>query len=180
MARIYEDTRQQIHDGDKHSLKHARFAELGIEVERKALPFGDYMADGSNRSVDTKRDLFELMGNLGAGYRRIDHECARACEAGYRLVFLCEAGERYGDPNELAKARSRYCLKCPQGRSGKCDPTAKGGGCEKRGDRRKPFQGYQMAGKMAALSKKHGAEFAFCDPKDAADVICDLLGVDYE
>ena len=88
MAKIYEDTRQQVHDGDKHAAKHEWWAAHGVEVERRKLDFGDYMAEGSNRSIDTKRDIYEMMANIGSGYRRIDHECARAREAGYRLVFL--------------------------------------------------------------------------------------------
>jgi hypothetical protein len=180
MAKIYEDTRQQVHDGDKHAAKHEWWAAHGVEVERKKLDFGDYMADGSNRSVDTKRDVYELMGNLGSGYRRIDHECSNARDAGYRLVFLCEAGEQFADPSILSGIRSRFCMKCAYGFRNKCNPCDPKSGCQKRGDRKKPFQGYSMAGKMAALEKKHGAVFAFCDPCDAAKAICDLLGVDYE
>lgn len=179
MAKITEDTRQKVHDGDKHAAKHGWWAAHGVEVVRRKLDFGDYSYEGSNVVVDTKASVFELMGNLGAGYRRLDHECARAREAGCRLVFLCEGGEALADPSALAGVRSRYCMKCALGRSRRCDPTDPGSGCEARGDRRKPFQGYRMAGKMAALRRKHGAVFAFCDPQDAARDICELLGVDY-
>ena len=70
-------------------------------------------------------------------------------------------------------------MRCSHGFRHRCDPCDPKSGCQKRGDRKKPFQGYQMAGKMAALSKKHGVEFAFCDPRETAKSICDLLGVDY-
>lgn len=184
MAKIIEDTRQKIHDGDKHAAKHSWWAAHGVEVERRKLDFGDYMAEGSNRSVDTKRDLYEIMGNLGSGYRRLDHECAAAREAGCRLVFLVEAGERYAEPEELAKVRSRYCVKCPFGKksggAAQCDPTDPHSGCAKRGNGRKPFQGYQMASRMKRLHDKYGAEFMFCSPFDSAKIICELLGVDVD
>lgn len=179
MAKIIEDSRQQVHDGDKHAAKHAWWAAHGVEVERTALKFGDYMTDGSNVAVDTKRDLYELLGNLGADYRRIDHECARAREAGYRLVFLVECGEKYADPVELSKVRARFCLKCNHGQAGRCDPTREGSGCIKRGGRHKPFQGYQLAPRMKVLALKHGARFEFCNPSESAQRICELLGVEY-
>lgn len=181
MAVIIEDTRQKVHDGDKHAAKHSWWAAHGVEVERRKLDFGDYMAEGSNRSVDTKRDIYEVMGNLGSEYRRLDHECAAARNAGYRLVFLIEAGEKYADPAELAKVKSRYCMKCPHGRKAKrispCNPTDPKSGCAKRGGRRKPFQGYQLASRMKMLHDKYGVEFEFCSPFESAKRICELLGV---
>ena len=177
MTVIYEDTRQQVHDGDKHAAKHSWWAAHGVEVVRRKLDFGDYQADGSNVAVDTKRDLYELLGNLGSDYRRIDHECARAHEKGYKLVFLVECGERYADPAELSKVRARFCLKCNHGQAGRCDPTVDGSGCMKRGGRRKPFQGYQLPTRMKVLGMRHGAEFEFCDPSESAQRICELLGV---
>ena len=183
---IYEDTLQKNYDGDdKHAEKHFWWAAHGIEVVRTRfdgkhgvpVSFGDYYYEGSNVVVDTKRDLYELMGNLGAGYRRIDHECARAHESGYRLVFLVESGEEYAEPSALATVRSRYCFKCSHGFRKRCNPTNPKSGCAKRGDRKKPFQGYQMAGKMKILSDKYGTVFAFCEPSESARDICDLLGV---
>lgn len=174
MGEIIEDTRQ--HAG-KHGAKHAWFEAHGVTLVRRKLDFGDYMREGSNVSVDTKADVHELMGNLGAGYRRLDHECARAAEAGCRIVFLCEGGERYSDPAVLASVPSAGCAKC--GLKRKCVPTNPRSGCEARGARRKPFQGYQMVGRMKTLHYKYGAEFEFVDGKDSARRVCELLGVSY-
>lgn len=174
---IYEDTRQ--HDG-KHRVKHAWFEAHGVGLVRQKLDFGDYMRDGSNVSVDTKADVYELMGNLGAGYRRVDHECARAAEAGYRLVFLVEGGARYAEPGELAKVASKACRKCTAYRARKCSPQSTKSGCIVRGARRKPFQGYQMIGRMKTLHTKYGAEFEFVGGRDSARRICELLGVEYD
>lgn len=178
MARIYEDTRQQVHHGDKHAAKHAWWSSHGVDVERVALSFADYTADGSNVAVDTKASLDEVMANLGGGYRRIDHECKRAHDAGYRIVFLVEAGARYADPAALAAVAGFVCRRCARRRARTCEPTSTAQRCTAR--RGKPFQGYQLIGRMKGLNRKYGAEFEFVDKADSARRICELLGVDYE
>lgn len=185
-AVLYEDSLQK--DGE-HEVKHGWLAAHGVEVVRTRfdgrhgvpVSFGDYYAEGSNVVVDTKRDVHELMGNLGSDYRRLDHECARAAEAGYRIVFVVECGGAYADPERLSKVVSKYCTtKCDKLKLRECDPSDEDGDCPKRGRRRKPFQGYMMMGKMAVLHRKHGAEFEFVEPQDSARRICELLGVKYE
>lgn len=185
---IWEDTLQQQHDGDKHAAKHEWWEAHGVEVVRTRfdgrhgvpVSFGDYYREGSNVVVDTKTNVHELMGNLGGGYRRLDHECGRAAEAGYRIVFVVEGGERFADPPTLRKVVSRFCVKCGLFRSGSCDPSDERGGCEARGKKRKPFQGYRMMGRMKTLHEKHGAEFEFVETADSARRICELLGVSYD
>ena len=169
------DTRQ--HDG-KHDVKEGWWASHGVSTVARKLDFGDYMAEGSNVSVDTKRNVSELMGNLGRGFRRLDHECARAAEAGYRIVFLVEGGAAYADPSRLARVVSDYCRMCGYRRE--CNPVSKRSGCRRRGDGRKPFQGYMMMHKMAVLHDKYGAEFEFCERRDTARRVCELLGVEYD
>ena len=176
---IIEDTRQQ---SGKHRMKHEWWRAHGVEfLERdRALPFADYMRDGSNVAIDTKADAYELMGNLGAGFRRLDHECAKAAEAGYRIVFIVEGGKRYGEPGELAKVVAKMCLRCAERKAKRCSPTSTLSGCTARGARHKPFQGYQMVGRMRVLHEKYGAEFEFVNKRDSARRICEWLGVDYE
>lgn len=187
-AVLYEDSLQQIHDGDKHALKHEFWAAHGVTVRRTRfdgkhdvpVSFGDYYAEGSNVVVDTKANVHELMGNLGGDYRRFDHECRRAYEAGYQIVFVCEGGERLADTSTLACVISRFCFKCRRFRSRECDPTDEQSGCVERGKNRKPFQGYMMMGKMKTLHRKYGAEFEFVDVDKSAARICELLGVRYD
>lgn len=182
---IYEDSLQQQHDGDKHAVKHGWWEAHGIEVVRtrfngnNAVPvsFGDYYAEGSNVVVDTKASVHELMANLGSDYRRLDHECRRAHDNGYRIVFMVECGSRLADPSTLSLVVSRYCMKCADYRRRECDPTDEESGCRKRGKNRKPFQGYQLMGRMRMLHEKYGAEFEFVDADESAERICELLGV---
>ena len=180
MSTIIEDTRQQMHDGDKHAAKHAWWQAHGVEVVRRKLDFGDYMAEGSNIAVDTKRDAYELFSNLGSGYRRVSHECQRAADAGYRLYFLCEFGARWADPEAMARKAARVCETCWARSGGRCDPCDPKSVCVARGARRRPFQGYQAHDRMQKLSAAHGCVFRFCERGDAARIICDLLGVAYE
>ena len=63
-------------------------------------------------------------------------------------------------------------------RTGACDPCDPEQKCAKR--RGKPFQGYQLVGRMKTLHRKYGAEFEFADKEDAAMRVCELLGVTYE
>ena len=178
MTVINEDNRQQVHHGDKHAAKHAWWSAHGIEVVRCTIKFGDYTVDGSNVAVDTKASLDEIMANLGAGYRRLDHECRRAFEAGYRIVFLIEAGGLYAEPSKLSTVPGYVCRRCAAKRTGACRPCDPSQKCAKR--KGKPFQGYQLVGRMKALHRKYGAEFEFVDPEDSARRICELLGVAYE
>lgn len=42
-----------------------------------ALPFGDYMLEGSNISIDTKKDVQEVAGNLGKQHARSRESATR-------------------------------------------------------------------------------------------------------
>lgn len=56
------DSRQQA---SKHSLKNRYFIENGITVNRVTLHCGDYQIAGkSDKSVDTKKDIQELIGDI--------------------------------------------------------------------------------------------------------------------
>ena len=177
MPAIIEETRQ--HAG-KQSAKHAWWQAHGVAFDERAraLPSGDYTADGSNILVDTKASIDEIMGNLGAGYRRLDHECRKAADAGYRLVFVIEAGAEYADPARLSTVPGYVCRRCWMRRTKVCDPCDKEQRCTVRNA--KPFQGYQMVGRMKSLHRKYGAEFEFVDGRESARRICELLGVAYD
>jgi len=176
VAEIIEDTRQQR---GKHGAKHDWWQAHGVAFRERdhALPSGDYTTEGSNVLVDTKASIDEIMGNLGAGYRRLDHECRKAADAGYRLVFVIEAGAEYSEPGALSAIPGYVCRRCATRRARKCSPCSPDQKCSAR--KTKPFQGYQMIGRMKTLHRKYGAEFEFVDACDSAKRICELLGVSY-
>lgn len=150
MAAIIEDTRQQA---GKHDHVSVWMASHGVEFlqRHEALPFGDYMADGSNVAVDTKRDLYELAGNVGKDHARFVREMERARTAGYRLVVLIEQHPAYNDREKLKGWRNR------RGR----------------------IQGPTLEKMLTRLEENHAVRFEFCHKRDTARRICELLGVDY-
>lgn len=174
---VYIDTRQQR---GKHDVKHAWFAAHGVDTERKTLDFGDYMVDGSNISIDTKRDIDEIAKNInGRGHDRFKRECIRARDAGYRLVILVENRDNVHSVSDLAGWTNGHCAACAERKRDRCDPHDNSGKCSKHGTR-KPIQGERLARAMSTMSERYGVRFEFCEPKESARIICELLGVMYE
>lgn len=176
-AVIKTDTRQQR---GKHDIKNEWWASHGVSTSRCKLDFGDYMVDGSNISVDTKRSVDEIAQNInGKQHARFKRECQRAAAAGYRLVILVENREGVADLDSLKEWTNGHCAACGHYRMGKCDPRDTSEKCAKHGTR-KPIQGGRLAKAMSTMSGRYGVRFEFCRPQDAARIICELLGVRYD
>lgn len=176
---LYEDSRQQIHHGDKHATKHQWWAEHGVTVERRKLDFGDYATDTSNIVVDTKRNVAEIAQNINGAkeHARFRRECERARDAGYRLVILIENNEGVLNLDTLQSWTNQHCRYCKHYRKSECDPHD-AGKCRQH-NTNKPIQGERLARAMATMSSKYGVRFNFCRPEDAAFYICSLLGVQW-
>lgn len=184
MATIVEDTRQKV---GKHGLKNGWWAAHGVEVVRRKLDFGDYLYGPSNIVVDTKQDLMELAMDLGRDHDRFVRECERAAGAGYRLVILTEQAPPPGVPaadwvsdwvNDRCAACRHFLAFNGKGAAEPCHPNAIGRNrCRRYGYR--PMPGWQLAKTIGTVAARHGARFSFCAPADAAQAVCDLLGVPY-
>lgn len=171
------DTRQQA---GKHVIKDEWWAAHGVPTTRVKLDFGDYMVDGSNVSVDTKRSVSEIAQNInGRNHDRFKRECIRAREAGCRLVVLVENREGYTSIDDVRGWCNDHCRACGVRRKRGCDPSDASGKCPKHGTR-KPIQGTRLAKAMLTMQERYGVRFEFCAPKDSARRICELLGVSYE
>ncbi len=170
MTRIQIDTRQQV---GKHANIDSWFDSHGIEYFYQKLDFGDYaeVDNGGNIVVDSKQDIQEVAGNVGHDHARFVRECDRAAEAGYRLYILVEEHPEYADRDLLARWVSGVCRRCR-----KCDPLESK--CVAR--RFKPLNGPTLRKIIDRIEYDHGARFLFCDKRDTARVICNLLGVKYE
>ena len=189
-AILYEDTLQQVHDGDKHRTKHEWWNAHDVEVVRVRfdgkhepvhVSFGDYYKRGSNIVVDTKREIAEIASNVGGKeHKRFREECKRAINDGYRLIILIENTEGIGCLSDLKQWTNKHCRFCSHYRKHVCIPadtsTTK---CRQHGTR-KPIQGERLAKAMSTMSQKYGVRFEFCTPDEAAEMICELLGVKYE
>ena len=143
---IIEDTRQK--DG-KHQLKHIGFEDLGAELLRCKLPFGDYALPPAV-SVDTKENLEEIAGNLCGSAKernRFIRECKAAAAAGCQLVIMVET-EHDGSLLDLGDIRI-------------------GSG--------KVVTGLQLYRAMTAVSGRYGVRFVLVRPEDAAKEIMRIL-----
>lgn len=149
---IQEDTRQQA---GKHDIKHAWFAENGVELVRCKLPFGDY-APIPPISIDTKRNMDEIAANIcGKEHRRFINECKAAKAAGCQLVILVENDDsidKVADVHTWINPRSVLSPKC--------------------------VQGPQLQKAMETISERYGVMFEFCRPEAAAKKIVEMLSND--
>ena len=176
-AVIYVDTRQQA---GKHVIKDEWWASHGVSTTRVKLDFGDYMTDGSNISVDTKRNIAEIAQNInGKEHDRFKRECQRAAAAGYRLIILVENSDGVYNFDSLTEWTNDHCRYCGEYKKKKCDPRDSSTKCAKHGTR-KPIQGDRLAKAMQTMAERYGVRFAFCPPDDSARLICSLLGVGYK
>lgn len=177
MAVLKIDTRQQA---GKHDIKNEWWALHGVPTVRCKLDFGDYAIDGSNVSVDTKRNIDEIAQNInGKNHDRFKRECQRAAAAGYRLIILIENREGVHDLGALKKWTNTHCLKCGVRWKVKCNPHDMSTKCA-RHSTRKPIQGARLAKAMQTMSDRYGVVFEFCSPNSAAFRICRLLGIDFD
>lgn len=176
-AVIRIDTRQQA---GKHEVKNEWWARHGVLTVRGKLDFGDYMTDGSNISIDTKRDIDEIAKNInGKSHDRFKRECQRAANAGYRLIILVENRDGVASIEDLQTWTNGHCMRCAHFIKRNCDPCDTSTKCAKHGTR-KPIQGKRLAKAMSTMAERYGVRFMFCNPHESARIICELLGVQYE
>lgn len=174
MPKIFEDTRQQVAHSDKHVTKHRWWAAHGVEVERVKLDAGDYMAEGSNVLVDTKRSIAEVAMDVGRDHRRFARELDRAAAAGCRLVVLVEVAGPYHELEDVCRWTAVPCTRCERRRMAACDLR---GSMRCQRFRSKPMQGPTVYRIMRALERDHGCRFELVHPAHSAQRICELLGV---
>ena len=146
MATIVEDSRQKV---GKHQQKHIGFEDLGVDLLRCKLPFGDY-ALPPRISVDTKENLEEIAGNLCGSKKERDRfirECKAAAAAGCQLVIMVET-EHDGSLLDLGGIRL-------------------GNGMT--------VTGMQLHRAMTAVAGRYGVRFVLVRPEDAAKEIVRIL-----
>lgn len=146
---IIEDTRQQ---SGKHNIKHNWFVTHGISLVRSKLPFGDY-APVPKVSIDTKRDIDEIAGNIcGKEHKRFINECKAARDAGCKLFILVENELGINDISQVhtwENPRSVYSDGC--------------------------IQGPRLQKAMETIQERYGVTFMFCSPEESAQMITRLI-----
>lgn len=147
---IIEDTRQK---NGQHELKHRNFEEMGVELVRNMLPFGDY-ALAPTISVDTKADMAEIASNIGSDHQRFKRECVAARKAGCQLIILVENTEGISSVNDVHRWINPDLIYRPRA-----------------------ITGDRLEKAMKTMSERYGVRFEFCTPEDSAKKIMELLGV---
>lgn len=150
---IIEDTRQK---SGMHELKHQHFEEMGVELVRNMLPFGDYALPPSI-SVDTKADMAEIASNIGSDHKRFKRECIAARDAGCQLIILVENTDGIACVNDVHKWVNPELIYRPRA-----------------------ITGDRLQKAMLTMNERYGVRFEFCKPEESAKRIMELLGVDYE
>ena len=150
---IIEDTRQK---SGMHELKHQHFEEMGVELVRNMLPFGDYALPPSI-SVDTKADMAEIASNIGSDHKRFKRECIAARDAGCQLIILVENTDGIACVNDVHKWVNPELIYRPRA-----------------------ITGERLQKAMLTMNERYGVRFEFCKPEESAKRIMELLGVDYE
>lgn len=152
---IFEDTRQQIG-------KHKNIADFclknGVELIRQALFVGDYTKiTDQTVSVDTKKDLSELVMDLGTDRSRFMREAASAKKYGIKLIVLCEHGENVKKLSDVQFWENPMLDK----KSKRYNP--------------KDMTGKMLMKRIIDVHIKYGTEFLFCDKSETGQALIRLL-----
>ena len=132
------------------------FEGEGVEVIRRALPFGDYIdPDRPGIVVDRKQNLLEVAGNLVQQRARFLREVDRANRAGWRLIVLVEHSNRIRTLEDVIRWNNPRL---------KVSPLA--------------VDGPRLFRIMHAMANTYGFEWAFCDKVHTGRRIIELLGGD--
>ena len=146
---IIEDTRQKT---GYHDTKHEWFTEHDIELLRCKLPYGDY-APVPPISIDTKENIDEIANNIcGKEHKRFINECKNAKAAGCKLYILVENELGITDVSQVHLWNNPRVIYSPN--------------C---------VQGPRLQKAMETISDRYGVTFLFCDPKDSAKIITELI-----
>lgn len=117
------------------------------------LDVADYV-NNSNRkiAVDRKQNLEELAKNLmnKNDHARFWREVRRARVAGIKLIVLCEHGENIRSIKDIAAWHSRFS----------------------------PVSGRDLVDEIYRVQISYGVEFMFCEKRQTAKRILELLGGD--
>ena len=150
MMVIIEDTRQK---SGMHELKHSHFNEMGVQLVRNMLPFGDYAMPPSI-SVDTKANMDEIAQNIGSDHQRFKRECIAARDAGCQLIILVENTEGISSVKDVHRWINPDLIYRPRA-----------------------ITGERLQKAMITMSERYGVRFEFCRPEESAKRIIELLGV---
>lgn len=125
----------------------------GVRTINSKLYVGDYMSlDNAFLVIDRKKDLQELCGNITQQHERFQAELMRAREIGIRIIILCEHGGNIKSLEDVYFWQNPRLLKSPKAVTGKTLYKA-----------------------LCTIRDRYGVRFEFCDKRQTADKIVELL-----
>jgi len=132
------------------------FGDEGIDVIRRALPFGDYIdPDRPGVVIDRKQNLNEVAYNLVQDRARFLREVDRANRSGWRLIVLVEHSARIRRLEDVVRWNNPRL---------KVSPLA--------------VDGERLFRIMHAMGNRYGFDWAFCDKIHTGKKIIELLESD--
>ena len=131
----------------------ATFEKEGVEVIRRALPFGDYVdPDHPGIVIDRKQNLLEVALNLVQDRHRFLREIDRCNRNGWHMIILVEHSNRIRRLEDVINWNNPRL---------KVSPLA--------------VDGPRLFRIMHAMGRTYGFEWAFCDKMHTGRRIIELL-----
>ena len=132
------------------------FQTDGVEVVRRALPFGDYLnPDRPETVIDRKQTLIEVANNLVQDRVRFLREVDRANRSGCRLIVLVEHSNRIRRLEDVIRWKNPRLKESPYAVSGE-----------------------RLFKIMKAMGEYYHFDWAFCDKAHTGKRIIEILGGD--
>ena len=157
MPGLLIDTRQQA---GKHRAKDTYFAKVpGLTTVRTKVVVGDYCLAPAV-SVDTKRDILELVQDIEGEHDRFREELIRARDLGTKLIVLVENDEGVLCIDDLLHW---------------VNPRA---AINKRKGIKPPMDGPRLRKACLTMERRYGVTFEFCTPGAAGPRVLQLLGLE--
>lgn len=184
----------------KHEIKHNWLRNNGVELIDLPLPVGDYIAVTAeveatikrrgerlkkmdllavtNITIDTKKDLSEVVSNLaGKSHRRFRDEAILAQQNGIKFVVLVEDGTKIkcldDVENWVNPRRWQYCKKNRIPTNG--DIAAEIAEFERHGGIQQPTPGPRLVKMMRTMSERYGIIWEFCSKSQTGKRIIEIL-----
>jgi ribosome-associated protein len=150
MIAIYEDTRQQR---NKHNNIKQYCITNNIKLIIKKLDVGDYELVGDGRiTVDTKKDICELLTCLSGDKARFYRECERALKLKKKLIILVENKDGIARLEDVARWKNpNYSKKLLH------------------------MCGRSLMDEIYKCKVMFGVEFEFCTPDETGKRLIDIL-----
>lgn len=129
----------------KHNNIFAYCKKNNIEIRRQVLNVGDYMLPNGKIAIDTKKNILELANDLYSDKLAFNKKYKKCLKEGIKLIVLTEE-----------KPNSRENLV-----SWKLEHTR--------------INGKYLCDMMFTIELSYGVQFVFCDKKDTAKILFELL-----